>query len=224
MNHKRPPVPVIVVVLLILAASAYFIITQTMGGENGALTASGFIETTRVNIAPELAGKVTEVLVTEGQPVRQGDTLMRLDGSLLNAQREVASSGLELCPQRTAHRAERPRHGAGTIRRGGHRGAHAGRLGAPHRLGLSRALPVRPAVVVLLQRGADRSRAGGIAVLPARGWSRHRRTWMRSSRISPTPSSSRRRPAWSRRASPTWSPRRSMTMPRSPAARSVPQT
>ena len=101
MNHKRPPVPVIVVILLILAASVYFIITQSIGGRNGALTASGFIETTRINIAPELAGKVTEVLVTEGQPVRQGDALMRLDGSLLNAQREVASSGLDTA--RSAH-------------------------------------------------------------------------------------------------------------------------
>ena len=95
MNHKRPPIPVIVGILLILALSAYFIITQSLGGRNGALTASGFIEATRVNVAPELAGKVTEVLVVEGQSIQKGDPLLRLDPSLLTAQRQVSASGLE---------------------------------------------------------------------------------------------------------------------------------
>jgi len=52
-------------------------------------------------VLPNLAGKVSEVLVAEGQAVRKGDSLMRLDGSLLNAQREVALRGLESA--RSAH-------------------------------------------------------------------------------------------------------------------------
>lgn len=100
MNHKRPPIPVIIVLLIVVAVSAYFIYTQSAGGKNGALTASGFIEATQVNVAPELAGKVIEVLVEEGQFVRRGDPLLRLDPSLLAAQRAVAAAQVD-----TAHAA-----------------------------------------------------------------------------------------------------------------------
>lgn len=95
MNHKRPPIPVIVILLIVIAVSAYFIYTQSAEKDTGALTASGFIESTQVNAAPELAGKVTEVLVEEGQPVRKGDALLRLDPSLLTAQRAVASAAVD---------------------------------------------------------------------------------------------------------------------------------
>lgn len=95
MNHRRPPLPAIVIILLLVAVSAYFIVTQTTAKENGALTASGSIEATQVNLAPELAGRVVEVLVDEGQPVSTGDPLLRLDDSLLIAQRAVASAQFE---------------------------------------------------------------------------------------------------------------------------------
>jgi HlyD family secretion protein len=95
MNHKRPPLPAIILLALVVIVSAYFIITQAAGGKNGALTASGTIEAVQVNIAPELAGKVTEVLVDEGQPVKMGDPLLRLDPSLLAAQRAVAAAQVE---------------------------------------------------------------------------------------------------------------------------------
>jgi HlyD family secretion protein len=96
MNHKRPPVPVIVLLVLIIAASAYFIYTQSVGDQDGALTASGFIEAVQVNLAPELAGKVTEVLVHEGQAVAKDDALLKLDPSLLTAQREVATTQVDV--------------------------------------------------------------------------------------------------------------------------------
>ena len=95
MNHKRPPVPAIVVLLIVIAVSAYFIYSQSATDKNGALTASGFIEATQVNVAPELAGKVTEVLVAEGDSVHAGDPLLRLDASLLTAQRAVASAAVD---------------------------------------------------------------------------------------------------------------------------------
>ncbi len=95
MNHKRPPLPVIVIVLLVVAFSIYFLVTQSLGAKNGALTASGFIEAIQVNVAPELAGKVTEVLAEEGDSVRAGDPLLRLDPSLLTAQRAVAAAAVD---------------------------------------------------------------------------------------------------------------------------------
>lgn len=95
MNHKRPPIPVIIVVVLLVIVSAYFIVTQALENDSGALTASGTIETTVVNVSPEMAGKVKEVFVAEGQPIKMGDPLLALDDSLLAAQRQVAQSGVD---------------------------------------------------------------------------------------------------------------------------------
>ncbi|MBI5952625.1 MAG: efflux RND transporter periplasmic adaptor subunit [Chloroflexi bacterium] len=95
MNHKRPPIQAIVVVLLLVAVSIYFIITQVLSNKKGALTASGTIEATQVNVAPEMAGKVTEVLADEGQAISVNDPLLQLDPSLLAAQRAVAAASLE---------------------------------------------------------------------------------------------------------------------------------
>jgi multidrug resistance efflux pump len=94
MNHKRPPLPAIIIILLLVAVSVYFIITQSQSQKNGALTASGTVEAVNVNIAPELAGKVVEVLAEEGQTVKIDDPLLRLDDSLLAAQRAVAADSL----------------------------------------------------------------------------------------------------------------------------------
>jgi HlyD family secretion protein len=95
MHNKRPPIPVIVILLLVIAASVYFIVTQSADETNGALTASGFIESTQVNVAPELAGRAVDVLIEEGQAVREGEALLRLDPSLLTAQRAVASAAVD---------------------------------------------------------------------------------------------------------------------------------
>jgi multidrug resistance efflux pump len=94
MNHKRPPLPVVIVIVLLIAISAYFLVTQTLNTDQGALTASGTIETTVVNISPEMAGKVKEVSIGEGQSVKAGDPLLALDDSLLTSQRAVAVAQL----------------------------------------------------------------------------------------------------------------------------------
>ena len=95
MNNKRPPVPAIILVLLVVILGGYFIISQTTQAEDGALTASGTIETTIVNVSSEMAGKVVDVLVEEGQPVAMGDPLLRLDDSLLQSEKQTATSALD---------------------------------------------------------------------------------------------------------------------------------
>jgi multidrug resistance efflux pump len=94
MQHKRPPLPAIIVILLLIAIGIYYGIRALNGDGNGKLTASGTIESVVVNVSPEMAGKVKEVLVEEGQPVKQGGALLTLDDSLLTAQRAVAASQL----------------------------------------------------------------------------------------------------------------------------------
>lgn len=51
------------------------------------IQASGLIEATEIAVAPETSGKVAEVLVHEGDPVKAGDILLRLDDQGLQAQR-----------------------------------------------------------------------------------------------------------------------------------------
>jgi HlyD family secretion protein len=86
---------VIIVILLVIGASAYFLVSQTFAKEEAALAASGTIETTIVNVAPEMAGKVKEVLAEEGQPVKQGDPLLILDDSLLQSEKQTARAALD---------------------------------------------------------------------------------------------------------------------------------
>ena len=87
-----------VVIVLVLAAFAafgyWYFYMRPAAAASGALTASGTVETTEISIASEVAGKVQEVKVTEGDTVKTGDQLFILDSSLLNAQRNVAAAGL----------------------------------------------------------------------------------------------------------------------------------
>jgi HlyD family secretion protein len=76
-----------------------------------AIQASGLIEATEVAVSPETSGKVAEVLVKEGDAVKSGDVLLRLDDQGLQTQRasvEAAGNASEAAAQAaldTAHKA-----------------------------------------------------------------------------------------------------------------------
>lgn len=95
MHPKRPPVPVIVIVLVALLVGGYYGLQVLFDESNGALQASGTIEAVEVSVSPEMAGKVIEVLVDEGDTVSEDAPLLSLDDSLLTAQRAVASTQLD---------------------------------------------------------------------------------------------------------------------------------
>jgi membrane fusion protein YbhG len=91
--NPRRIVPIILVIAIIAAAAWYF--TSGQGGSsNGALAASGTIEGTQVVVAPEISGRVQEVLVQEGDVVQSGQVLVRFDDSLLQAQLSQAQAAL----------------------------------------------------------------------------------------------------------------------------------
>jgi len=96
MQHKRPPIPVIIILILAVLVGGYFGIRALLVKDNGALSASGTIETVEVTLSPEIGGKISEVSVDEGDMVQAGDPLFRLDDSLLQAQRAVAAASLDL--------------------------------------------------------------------------------------------------------------------------------
>jgi multidrug resistance efflux pump len=95
MKHKLPPVPVRILIVLTVVIGGYYAIRSFRGNDDASLTASGTIEATVVNVSPEVAGKVSEVLAAEGQSVKAGAPLLSLDRSLLAAQRTVAQSGVD---------------------------------------------------------------------------------------------------------------------------------
>jgi len=66
------------------------------GAQTDGLMASGFIEAEEVTVAPELGGRVVELLVKEGDGVETGQVLTRLDGTLLEAQIEVVQAALDV--------------------------------------------------------------------------------------------------------------------------------
>ncbi|MBC7228543.1 MAG: efflux RND transporter periplasmic adaptor subunit [Thermoflexales bacterium] len=68
----------------------------------GTLTAYGFIEAEEVAIAPEIGGRIAEVLVAEGDMVEPGQVLVRLDDRIARAQVAVAQAGVEVAQAQLA--------------------------------------------------------------------------------------------------------------------------
>ena len=96
MNRNFPPLPLrILIALIVLAAIGYFAFRALRPVEAADLKASGTIEAVTVNVAPELAGRVVEALVEEGQPVRASDPLLHLDDSLLQSEKQTAQAALD---------------------------------------------------------------------------------------------------------------------------------
>ena len=93
MRNRRRAIVIVVIVLAVLVGG-YYGVRALNGGNSAALKASGTIETTDIMVGPEIGGKVAQVLVQEGDSVKAGDPLFKLDETLLQAQRNVAASGL----------------------------------------------------------------------------------------------------------------------------------
>ena len=66
------------------------------GEQPGDLIASGFIEAEEVDLAAETGGRVVELPFEEGDQVTSGDVIVRLDPSLLEAQRAAAEAQLNI--------------------------------------------------------------------------------------------------------------------------------
>jgi len=94
MNEKlRRILPVVIILLLAGAAVAWYYFGRAGTRTNDSLSASGTVEAVEVIIAPEISGRVAEVLVSRGESVTAGQALIKLDGTLLQAQRKLAEAG-----------------------------------------------------------------------------------------------------------------------------------
>jgi multidrug resistance efflux pump len=64
--------------------------------EEGAITATGFIEGREVTVAPEIQGLIAELMVVRGDEVEAGDVVVRLDDATLKRQRAEAEASLSV--------------------------------------------------------------------------------------------------------------------------------
>jgi HlyD family secretion protein len=96
MNKKRALRIVIPIVLLLVAAGIYWLVVSQREDQQDVFTVSGTIEAVTSSISPEIGGKVTTILVAEGDSVNIGDRLFLIDDSLLQAQQKVANANLLL--------------------------------------------------------------------------------------------------------------------------------
>jgi HlyD family secretion protein len=108
-SSVRRFLPPLLVVVLVGAGLVY--LATLSGAAAGPLQAAGTIESIEVSVASEVSGRVSEVLVGEGQAVAAGDLMLRVDDRLLEAQRlsaeaagkaAVAAAKLELINARQA--------------------------------------------------------------------------------------------------------------------------
>jgi HlyD family secretion protein len=93
--NLRRIAPIILLAVIVGGAAWYFTQGGSSGNNTGALTASGTIEGTQVVIAPEVGGRVLEVLVREGDGVQAGQELVHFDDALLQAQLSQAQAALQ---------------------------------------------------------------------------------------------------------------------------------
>lgn len=89
-EKARKVIPVVVFLLLATLTLVYFL--QSKAQKIETQTVSGYIEAVQIRLAPEVAGRVLNVLVEEGQSVKSGETLVKLDAALAEAQYQQAQA------------------------------------------------------------------------------------------------------------------------------------
>lgn len=91
-----------VVILSLLAIAGIYLLNPLTGGRqlpSGLTAANGRIEAAEIDIATKVAGRVIEVLVHEGDMVKPGQPLARLDSRQLEAQLAAAESAVRQAEQ-----------------------------------------------------------------------------------------------------------------------------
>ncbi len=94
-RRRRPLIPVMILLVLALVAGGYFWWRSAQATESTGLSASGSVEAQQYQVASVIAGRVMKVAASEGDVVKQGQTLVVLDQSALKLQVEQAEQGVK---------------------------------------------------------------------------------------------------------------------------------
>ncbi len=76
------------ILVVIIGVALWWVIKPDAAEPSGAIASSGFIEATEVSIAMETGGRIVAISTDEGDTVSAGSVMVRLDDSLLAAQKK----------------------------------------------------------------------------------------------------------------------------------------
>ncbi len=95
MKKKILPVILIVIALAIISYFTYDYIADRMGRKTDVIEASGIIEVSTVTLSAPAGAKLIEAGYDEGDSVCTGETVARMDDSLIKKQIQITSAGIE---------------------------------------------------------------------------------------------------------------------------------
>jgi membrane fusion protein (multidrug efflux system) len=81
---------------IFLLLSACALVSCPGNGRDRAITASGTIEATDVNVASKIGGQILALGISEGSAVKEGDVIALIDHSTLDLQLRQAKAGVQL--------------------------------------------------------------------------------------------------------------------------------
>ncbi len=91
----RNRILLIVGALVVLVSLGWWLYKRGTTPIGSGIAASGTVEAVEVQIAPEISGKVVEIMVDEGDSFKSGDPLFRLDDELIKSQRLQSEAALQ---------------------------------------------------------------------------------------------------------------------------------
>lgn len=96
MRRKRVRLAVVFLVLMVVGSSLWWASGCRATELTAGILTSGFIEAKDVAIAPEVGGRIVEIGAGEGDNIKAGVPLVRLDDTLLKAQQKQAETNVKL--------------------------------------------------------------------------------------------------------------------------------
>jgi HlyD family secretion protein len=89
---KKKMIPLIIFAIVVIVSTLYFEFFRNPGGNSNIIEGSGTIEVTEVEISSKISGRVAELPKPEGEGVKRGDLVSRLEYEELSAQRLSAKA------------------------------------------------------------------------------------------------------------------------------------
>jgi len=98
----KKPVPIVILAIILAAAGVYFFLNSGEEDSGNLIKVSGNIELTEVSIAFKASGRLIERAVDEGDAVKKGMIVARLDSDQLTAQKDRETAGLQFATAQLA--------------------------------------------------------------------------------------------------------------------------
>ncbi len=92
---KKKKIPLIIFGIILVVSTLYFEVFRKLGGSSNAISGSGTIEVTEVEISSKIAGRVAALPRPEGSDVKRGDLVSKLEYEELSAQRLSVKANYE---------------------------------------------------------------------------------------------------------------------------------